>query len=371
MPVTMGIVVSQESPAVPASGRPSLLLALVRCGIAGTLLLACSAGYGQIRPGDNEVWLDKSAVLTPDQVASLRLRNYFTYLRNLEAAEAQRQATVVRQIKEQLEHLRQLEESFQGRWETRDEKGRATATFVLGSGHQARREGANGAVGVWNVAGENLAHVVWSDGRQDVLDCPIGPFVGRWRITTKDEGTFYMTLESSFKARKTNSGAKSGKWEIVGDEARVTWDDGWRNIFRRGKKTTTAFKPGISWDDPPTVTAPAVREADVRRESGKKLAFAKGARLKEKPTVVEKIVRANDKADLLLNADEEGKFKEVLASIKKKTNEEHDSQRLLRLARQLADRNFSKQARERYQQVIDKYPDTEAAVTARKLLDKP
>lgn len=48
---------------------------------------------------------------------------------------------------------------------------------------------------------------------------------------------------------------------------------------------------------------------------------------------------------------------------------------LLRQAQMLAARssreaNFAKQVRERYQQVIDKYPDTQAAATARGLLDK-
>jgi TolA-binding protein len=44
---------------------------------------------------------------------------------------------------------------------------------------------------------------------------------------------------------------------------------------------------------------------------------------------------------------------------------------MLRQALSLADRGFKKEARKRYQDVIDKYPDTPAAAKARKLLEMP
>jgi TolA-binding protein len=57
--------------------------------------------------------------------------------------------------------------------------------------------------------------------------------------------------------------------------------------------------------------------------------------------------------------------------LEKKKREEAKAQSALRAALQVAGRGFDKEARKRYQEIIDKYPDTEAAAKAKKLLDKP
>ncbi len=45
-----------------------------------------------------------------------------------------------------------------------------------------------------------------------------------------------------------------GTWEVVGDEARITWTDGWRDKLQpqeSGGMLEVAYGPGTSWDDPP------------------------------------------------------------------------------------------------------------------------
>ena len=55
----------------------------------------------------------------------------------------------------------------------------------------------------------------------------------------------------------------------------------------------------------------------------------------------------------------------------KRRVEEARAQSALRAALQVASQGFKKEARKRYQEIIDKYPDTEAAAKAKKLLEKP
>jgi len=117
--------------------------------------------------------------------------------------------------------------------------------------------------GVLSTDGDTInGRAVFEDGINDFVwrrRADAKEFVGRWRIEAT-EGVFFMTLGSSFDAKKTNDPNSIGKWEIVGKEARVTWSEGWRNILRPQKDISIAFKPGTSWDDPPTSTVPAFKE---------------------------------------------------------------------------------------------------------------
>ena len=78
-------------------------------------------------------------------------------------------------------------------------------------------------------------------------------FVGRWKVGTgAGSGTFYITLEPDGKASKT-MGSAHGKWVMYGDEARITWDDGWHDVIRRAGNhyEKAAYAPGKSFSDPP------------------------------------------------------------------------------------------------------------------------
>jgi hypothetical protein len=376
---------------------------------------------------------------------------------------------------------------------TEERKNKERADEAAKEEQAARERAAQEAEAARKVAQEQAE----ADARAEKAKAK-APFVGRWRITPKDEGTFYMTLESSFEARKTNGGAKHGRWEVVGKQARVTWDDGWQNIFRPDRNMTDAFKPGASWDGPPTIVAPAVkveggtevaagadekatpldrmvdlliklsaaeeeaglakrqaaqarREAEdaaekaqqaeryPRRTSGDNAAAAGSAeaatrvqdyldRLEDSRQAVVTKQKARELADKAKEAEEKsrqaaGLLAEVRDAVRRaeqatpdlvdqarrkvteqidkrrqeeaaraneatmkkaeeararqeqekvsraKADQEAKARRILKQGHQLADRDFPSEARERYQEVIDKYPDTEAAATAKKLMD--
>ena len=86
-------------------------------------------------------------------------------------------------------------------------------------------------------------------------------FVGRWEVGTGVGGaTFYITLEREGKATKSQ-GSPNGTWVMFGDEARITWDDGWRDILRKtgSHYEKAAFAPGKSFSDPPSNITGATR----------------------------------------------------------------------------------------------------------------
>jgi hypothetical protein len=64
---------------------------------------------------------------------------------------------------------------------------------------------------------------------------------------------------------------------------------------------------------------------------------------------------------------EEAKQQEEEARVER---EDAKARVILRQATQLSERGFTKEARKRYQEVIDKYPDTPSAAKARKSLEK-
>ena len=78
-------------------------------------------------------------------------------------------------------------------------------------------------------------------------------FIGRWAVGTGlGGGTFYITLEPDGKATKS-MGALRGKWSVNGDEARISWDDGWHDVIRRAGNhyEKVAYAPGKSYSDKP------------------------------------------------------------------------------------------------------------------------
>jgi len=86
-------------------------------------------------------------------------------------------------------------------------------------------------------------------------------FIGEWKVGLGVAGqTFTITLEKGGKATKTH-GSPNGKWTVFGDEARITWDDGWRDVIRRAgnKWEKAAYAPGKSFSDSPDNITGATR----------------------------------------------------------------------------------------------------------------
>ncbi len=82
-------------------------------------------------------------------------------------------------------------------------------------------------------------------------------FVGKWEVGDGSGKNFYITLDPDGQAEKS-TGASHGTWVLVDGEARVTWDDGWRDVIRKvgAKHEKCAYEPGRSLDDSPSnVTA--------------------------------------------------------------------------------------------------------------------
>jgi hypothetical protein len=98
---------------------------------------------------------------------------------------------------------------------------------------------------------------------QNSDEASVSQFVGRWRIgDEKGQTASFFTLTKSFDAKKSYAPTVTAKWEIVGNEARITWSDGWRDILRpqKGSVLKIAFQPGTSWDEKPANTQRAVKE---------------------------------------------------------------------------------------------------------------
>lgn len=115
--------------------------------------------------------------------------------------------------------------------------------------------------------------IIFKDGHQETFamsdiarieftgasDSTLGPdyFLGKWEVGNGSSGTFFIKLEPNGEASRS-FGASHGVWTVVGDEARISWDDGWHDAIRKvdGKYEKFAHEPGKSFDDTPqNVTA--------------------------------------------------------------------------------------------------------------------
>jgi hypothetical protein len=86
-------------------------------------------------------------------------------------------------------------------------------------------------------------------------------FLGKWKVGPGDGvGHFFITLKADGEAAKT-LGSSHGTWTIVDGEARITWDDGWRDVIRRAGTghEKVAHEPGTTFSDASTNVAHAVR----------------------------------------------------------------------------------------------------------------
>jgi hypothetical protein len=89
-------------------------------------------------------------------------------------------------------------------------------------------------------------------------------FIGSWRMVNENTGTttFTMTLDEAGQARKSHVPEATGKWEVIGEEARITWNDGWRDILRPDTvgMRKFAYPPGSKWPGTPDNTERAIKE---------------------------------------------------------------------------------------------------------------
>ena len=79
-------------------------------------------------------------------------------------------------------------------------------------------------------------------------------FVGRWEVGSGvGSQTFIITLNRNGEAHKTLGGTR-GTWVVVGNEARISWDDGWHDAIRKvgDKHEKFAYEPGKSFEDEPS-----------------------------------------------------------------------------------------------------------------------
>jgi len=86
-------------------------------------------------------------------------------------------------------------------------------------------------------------------------------FAGKWKVGIGGApGSFYITLSSDGTATKS-IGSEHGKWEVVDGEARISWDDGWRDVIRKAGNhyEKAAYAPGKSFSDAPNNVASATR----------------------------------------------------------------------------------------------------------------
>ena len=86
-------------------------------------------------------------------------------------------------------------------------------------------------------------------------------FVGEWKVGLGVAGqSFTITLEKGGKATKSH-GSPDGTWSVSGDEARITWDDGWHDVIRRAGNhwEKVAYAPGKSFSDQPDNITGATR----------------------------------------------------------------------------------------------------------------
>jgi len=95
-------------------------------------------------------------------------------------------------------------------------------------------------------------------------------FLGSWEAGDGNSGTFFITLGPNGEATRS-IGASHGIWTIVGDEARISWDDGWHDILRKvgDSHEKFDFAPGTTLDDQPANVATARKINSENTEFGK------------------------------------------------------------------------------------------------------
>lgn len=79
-----------------------------------------------------------------------------------------------------------------------------------------------------------------------------GRFLGKWKVGDGQGNIFTITLDRNGRARKS-IGSAQGTWEMVGDEAHISWNDGWHDAIRKvgNRYQKFAYSPGKTFTDEP------------------------------------------------------------------------------------------------------------------------
>jgi hypothetical protein len=126
---------------------------------------------------------------------------------------------------------------------------KAPSVVVYRDGHQEK------------VSAADIARIEFETSEITSMTPSRAHFIGKWEVGEGGAGggsRFYITLEADGDARKT-IGAAHGTWTLVEGEARITWDDGWKDEIRKVGTTheKRAYEPGKSFDDEPSNVTPA------------------------------------------------------------------------------------------------------------------
>jgi hypothetical protein len=99
----------------------------------------------------------------------------------------------------------------------------------------------------------DIDHIEFSESGASVAIPGRAHYIGKWEVGEGNGGHFFITLDSDGNAKKS-IGAAHGTWTVVDGEARITWDDGWRDMIRKrgSKHEKVAFEPGKTFDDAPS-----------------------------------------------------------------------------------------------------------------------
>ncbi len=89
-----------------------------------------------------------------------------------------------------------------------------------------------------------------------------GRFLGKWEVGDGNGFSFYITLEENGDAWRSLH-HEHGKWVYVDGEARVTWDDGWKDAIRKvgSNYQKSAYGEGKSFSDTPDNITSAINTA--------------------------------------------------------------------------------------------------------------
>jgi len=103
-----------------------------------------------------------------------------------------------------------------------------------------------------------IARIEFQEAAEATSTVGSARFLGQWKVGDGGGGTFEITLKPDGKALKTH-GPPNGTWKVENGEARISWEDGWKDIIRKsgGKYLKLAFSPGTSFGDSPSNTAEA------------------------------------------------------------------------------------------------------------------
>ena len=123
---------------------------------------------------------------------------------------------------------------------------KAPSVVVYKDGHQEKVSG-------------NITRIEFEDSTGSTMTPSRAHFIGKWEVGQGGNASnFFITLEADGEARKS-IGAAHGTWTLVDGEARVTWDDGWRDAIRKvgAKHEKFAYEPGKTFEDTPSNVTPA------------------------------------------------------------------------------------------------------------------